>query len=803
MVLKAADRNGPIVVWIGRFTTTDGYGTAALAHVSALRDHGAEVVSVEIDSQSIVGPVRDGLIRSRRRGADLEIRAADPDRDVVAIVHDRPDLYGRVTASGRSRLIGFSYWETNDLPAEWAGWMASMDRVWAASSFNADAFERAGVPAWMIDVVGHPVDPLVLDAAESTKSYRMRWPHETVFLSLVSSMNRRRDLGVLFEAFAAAFTSDDDVALVLKAPDGTEEAVRSLLSTTMNTMPARPSGSWPTVYVVAEDLSREQLVRLHGSVDCYVSCERGDGWDLPAMDSLVLGVPVVSTDFGASSTFLDEADCFVVPTDGSMISADAMLTRRHPLYTGQFWPYLDPARLAEQLTLVHRDPARRVAAGRAAAVRLRERFDRTRIAENLAALIETGPRSDVRSNRDAAIRISRASSGWRVRFHHTVAESPDVAEARLLNMLAPRRLASAAMPGSPHVGLPGAIEFARTHRTALRSTPTGAALGRLRAATQQAPGASLFAAARTMASFPALSARFTDVGGTDRLVDIADEYLAALDGRVTERDPVAIESDRQVLWSFAGPFKSPTADLARLRDLRNRHAGERVFILGNGPSLTECNLSLLADEFTFGVNKIHLLFDRIDWRPDFYTLLDWKIGAALVPHVAELDGSLKFFPERFRGVLPADDMTFWYWPRPVGRHVDDQFEPDMANGIPSRATVLVTAIQQAFHMGFRDIILIGVDASYSIPDTVKQAGDDRFNTGVKLHLESTENDDPNHFDPRYFGAGARWHDPNVDDMIRMFRLMRKGVERHGGRLLNATVGGALEELPRVDYRDLF
>ena len=40
-------------------------------------------------------------------------------------------------------------------------------------------------------------------------------------------------------------------------------------------------------------------------------------------------------------------------------------------------------------------------------------------------------------------------------------------------------------------------------------------------------------------------------------------------------------------------------------------------------------------------------------------------------------------------------------------------------------------------------------------------------------------------------------------MHRMFRIMRKGVERHGGRLLNATVGGSLEVLERVDYEDLF
>ncbi len=115
----------------------------------------------------------------------------------------------------------------------------------------------------------------------------------------------------------------------------------------------------------------------------------------------------------------------------------------------------------------------------------------------------------------------------------------------------------------------------------------------------------------------------------------------------------------------------------------------------------------------------------------------------------------------------------------------------------------MTAIQQAFFLGFRDIVLIGVDAKYTIPDTVEQSGPDYFRTGVKLHLKSTRDDDPNHFDPTYFGAGSHWHDPNVDDMHRMFRLMNKAVAWHGGSLRNATVGGVLEAVPRVDYESLF
>lgn len=52
--------------------------------------------------------------------------------------------------------------------------------------------------------------------------------------------------------------------------------------------------------------------------------------------------------------------------------------------------------------------------------------------------------------------------------------------------------------------------------------------------------------------------------------------------------------------------------------LRNQYDGERVFLIGNGPSLNETPLSKLSDEYTFAVNKINKLYDETDWRPSFY-----------------------------------------------------------------------------------------------------------------------------------------------------------------------------------------
>lgn len=47
-----------------------------------------------------------------------------------------------------------------------------------------------------------------------------------------------------------------------------------------------------------------------------------------------------------------------------------------------------------------------------------------------------------------------------------------------------------------------------------------------------------------------------------------------------------------------------------LEKFKDCHAGEDCFIIGNGPSLNRTDLSRLDGHYVFGLNKIHLIFDK-------------------------------------------------------------------------------------------------------------------------------------------------------------------------------------------------
>ena len=55
-----------------------------------------------------------------------------------------------------------------------------------------------------------------------------------------------------------------------------------------------------------------------------------------------------------------------------------------------------------------------------------------------------------------------------------------------------------------------------------------------------------------------------------------------------------------------------------LEAFHNIHQGKRCFILGNGPSLKQTDLSKLRNEYTFGMNRIYLAFEELGFQTSYY-----------------------------------------------------------------------------------------------------------------------------------------------------------------------------------------
>jgi hypothetical protein len=198
------------------------------------------------------------------------------------------------------------------------------------------------------------------------------------------------------------------------------------------------------------------------------------------------------------------------------------------------------------------------------------------------------------------------------------------------------------------------------------------------------------------------------------------------------------------------------------------------------------DLSQLRAEVTFGLNRGHLLFPRIGGPTTYLVSVNRLVieqsGAEMLATPCP-----KFFDWRNQALMQQDrdDVIF----------VRTVHEPGFSMDIPRRglwegATVTYVAMQLAFHMGYREVVLIGVDHSFA---TQGPAHQQVTSTGA----------DPNHFDPSYFGKGYRWQLPDLEMSEAAYTLARQAFEAAGGSIVDATVGGKLTIFPKADYVELF
>jgi hypothetical protein len=221
---------------------------------------------------------------------------------------------------------------------------------------------------------------------------------------------------------------------------------------------------------------------------------------------------------------------------------------------------------------------------------------------------------------------------------------------------------------------------------------------------------------------------------------------------------------------------------------RGLHAGRRCFILGNGPSLAQMDLSPLREEISFGLNRIYLLFDRLSFRPTYYCATNELVLSQFAGDIRAL-AMPKFLNWNCRALFAdAVGETLFVKDR-LG--LRDGFEGDPRCPLSSGGTVTYTALQIAYFMGFAEAILVGVDHSF--------ADQGRPNREVVRGAGA----DANHFHPGYFPSGTRWQLPDLLRSERAYALARDAFRARAGRVLNASVGSRLEVLSRVAFEALF
>jgi hypothetical protein len=137
------------------------------------------------------------------------------------------------------------------------------------------------------------------------------------------------------------------------------------------------------------------------------------------------------------------------------------------------------------------------------------------------------------------------------------------------------------------------------------------------------------------------------------------------------------------------------------------------------------------------------------------------------------------------GWSPPPDLIFLHT-----TYTGPKFARDVRGRLWESATVTYVSLQLAFHMGFDQAVLIGVDHNFTTQ-------------GAPNTTVVSKGDDHDHFQSNYFGAGFRWQLPDLETSERGYRLALDAYQEADRKVLDATVGGKLTVFPKIDFNTLF
>lgn len=240
---------------------------------------------------------------------------------------------------------------------------------------------------------------------------------------------------------------------------------------------------------------------------------------------------------------------------------------------------------------------------------------------------------------------------------------------------------------------------------------------------------------------------------------------------------------------YAAELFDPAFHYEGMERFKGIHAGKRVFVIGNGPSLTVRDLNTLHEhgEICIAFNKVYRVYDRTPWRADYlgfsdmYAIEDCEADIPSLPGQLILADSFHFYPNKcFSNVQYYHMNAEKFYPNYPG--FSDNASKVMYNGWTVTYDI---GLQLAAYMGFHEIYLLGVDHSMN------------GNAGrPENHFiaDYTRPEEAEKYQNVYFEA---------EKMIRAYEKAELYSRTHGFRIFNATRGGKLEVFERVDFDSLF
>ncbi|NER01932.1 MAG: hypothetical protein F6K17_04405 [Okeania sp. SIO3C4] len=227
--------------------------------------------------------------------------------------------------------------------------------------------------------------------------------------------------------------------------------------------------------------------------------------------------------------------------------------------------------------------------------------------------------------------------------------------------------------------------------------------------------------------------------------------------------------------------------------------GEKIFVLGNGPSLKGFDFTKLNNAATIGMNAAYRHWEAIGWFPTYYCCMDLVVTEShknsiyrLIQEQAKNGIKMFFLRENILETYP--ELVEYSSVFILERHRNSfsllNLEPITTGSFSTLFSVL---------LGYKNIYLLGIDCNYV--EFIPQA---KSLEGTMLEVTENPDDNPNYFFAGYQQKGDRYNIPNPNPGLhfRSWVALQKHITTTSAKIFNCNPSSKLDIFPLVDLEDV-
>lgn len=257
------------------------------------------------------------------------------------------------------------------------------------------------------------------------------------------------------------------------------------------------------------------------------------------------------------------------------------------------------------------------------------------------------------------------------------------------------------------------------------------------------------------------------------------------------------------------------ANVQEIKKYKGIHRGQRCFIIGNGPSLKEQDISALKNEITFTVNQAgrneqirsicptyHCWVDPVFFKLDSKKSEDKEVIKAFTTLYSENNRPITFLPQQAYSFVQeaglSNKIDIQYFISTLQKRKEYIKSFDLSKSIPAFGTVVQTCIAIAMYMGFSEIYLLGCDTTGIITMINSALDGDGLQYGYSIS-ENEKNRLHNQYRDNKFLIESI---VSFADLLETYEKLYKYAIRHDVKLINCSKETIITTIPRMKLEEI-